>query len=49
MKVWRNGILQFMHYDPNAEETDVYPGSDNTKIKFTCDLIRGDTIVVEIL
>jgi hypothetical protein len=49
MKVWRNGALQYMGIVDDGRAVDVIPGSDNSKIQFTCDLRRGANITVEIL
>lgn len=49
MKVWRNGALQFMGLVDDGESVDVVPGSDSSKVQFTCDVIRGANITVEIL
>ncbi len=48
-KIYRNGVLQYSGASGLDTNADVYPGSDATKIKFTYDLRKGDTIIAEIL
>lgn len=51
--IYRNGQLLYNGLikptDDFRDPTDVWPGSDNTKIKFSWGLTRGDTIQVMIL
>jgi len=50
--VYRNGQLLYngtTQPTNDADPTDVYPGSDNSKIKFCWGLTRGDTIQVIVL
>ena len=50
--IYRNGQLLFngdSSPSDNSDPVEVYPGSDNTKIKFDFPLLRGDTIQVIIL
>ena len=50
--IYRNGQLLYNGLTQPTDDkdpTDVYPGSDNTKIKFSWGLTRGDTIQVIIL
>jgi hypothetical protein len=50
--IYRNGQLLFNGLMPPTDKfdpTDVYPGSDNTKIKFECELRKGETVQVVIL
>lgn len=48
-KIWRNGALQYVGLTDDGRAVDVIPGSDTTKVKFTCPLRRGANIIVEIL
>lgn len=50
--IYRNGQLLYnglVQPTDDKDPTDVYPGSDNTKIRFTWGLTRGDTIQVMVL
>jgi len=50
--IYRNGQLLFNGLTPPVDKfdaTEVYPGSDNTKIKFDFDLRKGETIQVVVL
>lgn len=50
--IYRNGQLLYNGVTAPVDEhdaTEVYPGSDNTKIKFDFDLRKGETIQVIVL